>query len=210
MHTRLDAIENNLYSTARIVADERELNIKTITEEERLSHQPLGLDDPAADNTCLTSDYVMPALPAVLVTKLPHVNPNPVPPVTSICVAVRRALERAAKTAYATAAQFPPSEPTLDVTNAHNANRPLSPDISTEELGTPIVAGPLLSLLVGRSPEPLNEFTEVDPFYTAFPFVFTLGRGLQQPGTIPKAAHRLADATRQRRRLLRPPHSLAL
>ena len=27
-------------------------------------------------------------------------------------------------------------------------------------------------------------------FYTAFPFVFTLGRGLQQPGTIPKVARR--------------------
>ena len=83
MHTRLDAIENNLYSTARIVADERELNIETIIEEERLSHQPLGLDDSATDNAGLTGDYVMPAMPAVLVTKLPHVNPNTVPPVNS-------------------------------------------------------------------------------------------------------------------------------
>jgi hypothetical protein len=198
MLRRLDAIEENLYRAAHIIADERELNIEKIIEQERLSHQPLGLDDTGGDSAglqgdCagLPGDCAMPPLPALLVTKLPHVNPSTVPPVTSICAAVQSALETAKQSANAATGQSPRNDTNLDDGNGQTATRPLSPDPPTEEWGTPMPTEPLLPLLVGRSAEPLNEFTENDRlFYTAFPFVFPLGRGLQQPGSIPEAATR--------------------
>ena len=90
----------------------------------------------------------MPPLPALLVTKLPHVNPGTAPPVTSICVAVQSALETAKQTTNVTAVPSPCSETNLDDSKGETATAPLSTDQSTEELGTPMLTEPLMPLTI--------------------------------------------------------------
>jgi len=176
MGQNLDAITATLWQDALVLTNEDTLAIEKVVEAERLSHRPFGMDEELpAESAESAAGPEWPPLPSVMVTKMPHVNPATLPPVTSVCAAVARALETA-----------PPAVPLVPDVEFPLDGLPVELDASARE--PPADVAPLL---IQRSALPLNEFTENDRlFYSAFPFVFFLGRGLQQAGSVPEAAFR--------------------
>ena len=187
MYQSLDAITPTLWQQALILDDENELSIEKVIERERVSHRPLGVyeDDTDQPEPVNNTEPEWPPLPTVMVTKMPNVNPGTLPPVTAICAAVERALE-----STAAGTSVPTTLPlTLPMTTEYEASGDVQSD-PQETDGTEPPAN-VRSLLIQRATEPINEFTENDRlFYSAFPFIFLLGRGLQQVGSVPKAARR--------------------
>ena len=181
MGQSLDDITPTLWRNSEELTDQAVLNIEQFIEAERLSHRPQGLDEELATTESTdATEPEWPPLPSVMVTKTPHVNPATLPPITSVCAAVERALQAATQPSLA------PEAPIVADVEFPVDGHPVQLDVSASE--PPANVRPLL---IKRANTPLNEFTENDRlFYSAFPFVFLLGRGLQQVGSVPKAARR--------------------